>query len=283
MVAACLQGTATADAGEHARLAVATAPSLVPRPAADPEPPEVLTPSPATVPASSAGVGIDLADLVRRVEQVLPPNWRVVEKDIASVPIGWTGRPSALYVMVEDTKTRFLHPNGFHYYSFYRIWVVPERWEGEMRQTPYVADSVPAFLLGANDRYVVFYHTAGGNVWEDGPATLCAALDLGGICHTELSRRIVDLEIERRLVPSGPDEESAGFRLVPQRIIGLAGDGPNLYMEYLFPEENAPGDTLAAVTREVAGSVFKLIPEVETLYLRRCTSQTFTDTIVSRD
>lgn len=229
------------------------------------------------------GVGIALVDFVQRVEQVLPLGWRVVEKDIASVPIGWTGEPSALYVMVEDTKTRFFHPSGFYYYSFYRVWVVPQRWEGEMRSTPYIADSVPAFLLGANDRYIVFYHTAGGNVWEDGPAALCRALDLGGICHTEISRRIVDVAIERRLVDPEPDEESPGFELVPQRIIGLAGDGPNLYMEYLFPEEGAPGDTLATITREVAGSVFELIPEVETLYLRRCTSQTFTDTIVTRN
>jgi hypothetical protein len=230
-----------------------------------------------------AGAGIELVDFVRRIEQALPPGWHVVEKDIASVPIGWTGEPSALYVMVEDTKTRFFHPSGFYYYSFYRVWVVPQPWEGEMRSTPYIADSVPAFLLGANGRYIAFYHTAGGNVWEDGPAALCRTLDLGGICHTEISRRIVDVAIERKLVDLVPDEESSGFKLVSQRIIGLAGDGPNLYMEYLFPEEGAPGDTLAMVTREVAGSVFELIPEVETLYLRRCTSQTFTDTIVTRN
>lgn len=67
--------------------------------------------------------------------------------------------------------------------------------------------------------------------------------------------------------------------------MGLTALGPNLYLEYLFhTDENDPDEQrLAELTQRLAGSVFDLIPEVESLYLRRCTSDTYTDTIVTRD
>ncbi len=238
--------------------------------------------------SSPAGAGItsdtsdELANLKANVESVLPDGWHVVEADTGSTPIGWTGDADGLMVMAEDTRTRFFHPNGFHYYSFYRVWLMPASWEGVMRQTPYVSDSVPAYLLGANDRYVAFYHTAGGNVWPEGQENLCGALGLERICYTDLTRRIVDLEVEQRLTASS---EKTGFVLNPRRIVGLAADGPNLYMEYVFPahEEQDKNDLLVTMTDELAGSVFALIPEAESLYLRRCTSDTYTDTIVTRN
>lgn len=150
-----------------------------------------------------------------------------------------------------------------------------------MRQTPYVSDSVPAYLLGVSDDYVVLYHTAGGNIWPEGPETLCGALGLERICYPDLTRRIVDLEVEQRLTTN---ERESGFLLNPHRIVGLTADGPNLYLEYVFPSgDDGNGELLAQMTDELAGSVFELIPEVESLYLRRCTSDTYTDTIVSRD
>lgn len=234
--------------------------------------------------ADGAAVGSPsppLADLLARVEKVLPENWRVVEADEGATPVGWTGGEHGLYVMVEDTRTRFFHPTGFHYYSFYRVWLMPPGWEGVMRQTPYVSDSVPAYLLGVSDDYVVLYHTAGGNVWPEGPESLCVALGLERICYPDLTRRIVDLEVEQRLTASGRE---SGFLLNPHRIVGLTADGPNLYLEYVFPpEDDGSGELLAQMTDQLAGSVFELIPEVESLYLRRCTSDTYTDTIVSRD
>ena len=69
-----------------------------------------------------------------------------------------------------------------------------------MRHTPYVADSAPAFLLGLSDERVALYHTAGGNVWNDGPSQFCSVLGLDKICYTDLTRRVVDLEIEERLI-----------------------------------------------------------------------------------
>ncbi len=224
-----------------------------------------------------------LADVVDRVEEVLPESWRVTETNVGKVPIGWSGDASGVYVMVEDTRTRFFHPSGFHYYSFYRIWLMPPAWEGEMRDTPYISDSVPAFLLGVNDRYVAFYHTAGGNVWPDGPETLCAALDLDRICYTDLTRRVVDLEMERRLTESAVEAGVEQFVLNPHRIVGLTGEGPNLYLEYVFPDETEEPDALEQLTHELAWSVFELIPEVESIYLRRCTTDSYTDTIVIRN
>ena len=197
--------------------------------------------------------------------------------------------------MVEDTSTRFFHPSGFHYYSFYRVWVMPPGWEGEMRHTPYVADSAPAFLLGLNDDCVALYHTAGGNVWNDGPAAFCSALGLHTIRYTDLTRRVVDLEIEERLTDAAtvtgdrprklsPHSKAPLFQVNPYRIVGLAGGGPNLYLEYVFGNEADPGESqLADLTEQLAGSVFQRFPEVESLYLRRCTRDTFTDTIVNRD
>lgn len=239
---------------------------------------EISTPAPTT--------GTALSALEERIAAILPPTWRVAEVGAEREPIGWSGDPSGVYIMVEDTKTRFFHPSGFHYYSFYRIWLMPSGWEGVMRRTPYVSDSVPAFLLGVADDYVAFYHTAGGNTWEKGLESFCSALRLDRICYSDLTRRIVDLEIEGKLTGSAARERGAAmFDLSPQRIVGLTALGRNLYLEYLFQTDESDPDeqALAELTHRLAGSVFDLIPEVESLYLRRCTSDTYTDTIVVRD
>lgn len=244
----------------------------------------VLAISPLAVAASEGtpggGTPKSLTELVGRVEKVLPETWRVIEAEAGAAPIGWAGSGSGLYVMVEDTRTRFFHPTGFHYYSFYRVWLMPPGWEGVMKQTPYVSDSVPAYLLGVNDDHVVFYHTAGGNIWPEGPETLCGALGLERICYPDLTRRIVDLEVEERLTASVGESD---LLLNPHRIVGLTADGPNLYLEYVFTTEDNGDELLAQLTDELAVSVFELIPEVDSLYLRRCTSDTYTDTILSRD
>jgi len=230
----------------------------------------------------------DLLDLVADVERVLPESWRVVEYGEGRLPIGWTGPEVGLYVMVEDTGTRFFHPNGFHYYSFYRVWTLPSDWEGEMRHTPYVADSAPAFLLGLGDERVALYHTAGGNVWSEGPSAFCSALGLDTISYNDLTRRVVDLEIEERLTGGLADAatraKAPAFGMDPYRILGLTGQGPGLYLEYIFGGEDVTDDgRLDDITAQLAGSVFDRFPEVESLYLRRCTRDTFTDTIVNRD
>ena len=250
----------------------------------------VSTGAAATAPPAHEGSELEL--LVREISNVLPESWRIIESGTEQTPIGWTGPGTGLYVMVEDTSTRFFHPSGFHYYSFYRVWLMPAGWEGEMRHTPYIADSAPAFLLGLSDERVALYHTAGGNVWSEGPAELCSALGLNTVRYSDLNRRVVDLEIEGRLTDAVADDgkaasrdsETATFEMSPYRIVGLAGDGPGLYMEYVFGNEDDPDESqLDDLTEQLAGSVFEKFPEVESLYLRRCTRDTFTDTIVNRD
>jgi len=259
----------------------------------------------ATSSAALESSPLALKSLVHDIERVLPESWRVIESSVGHVPVGWTGPETGLYVMVEDTSTRFFHSSGFHYYSFYRVWLMPAEWEGEMRHTPYVADSAPAFLLGLGDDHVALYHTAGGNVWSDGPSAFCSALELNTIRYTDLTRRVVDLEIEERLThviqitDAGEGETSAHskapssevtspeaplFKMSPYRIVGLAGEGQGLYLEYVFGNESYPDESqLAVLTEQLAVSVFDRFPEVESLYLRRCTRDTFTDTIVNRD
>jgi len=225
-----------------------------------------------------------LSRLVEGIEQVLPATWRVVESGVDGIPIGWEGDVGGLYAMVEDTRTRFFHPAGFHYYSFYRVWLMPANWEGEMRKTPYVTDSTPAHLLGASDDFVAFYHTAGGNVWEGGVRQLCVALDLDRICYTNLNRRIVDLGLAEQLRMYLASVRPSELELNLQRIIGLTGEGPNLYMEYLFEGQDGrlPQAYLEDMTESLAQSIFVSFPDVESLYLRRCSTDTFTDTIVAR-
>ena len=253
----------------------------------------------AATPPDASDTQLALRDLVHEIERVLPVSWRVVESGVGQVPIGWTGPEAGLYVMVEDTSTRFFHANGFHYYSFYRIWLMPSDWEGEMRHTPYVADSAPAFLLGLGGDHVALYHTAGGNVWSEGPSEFCSALGLDTIRYTDLARRVVDLEIEERLTESALTEDGPKghtpvsatastdtplFEMNPYRIVGLAGEGSGLYMEYVFGSEIVPDESqLADLTQQLAVSVFDRFPEVESFYLRRCTRDTFTDTILNRD
>jgi len=228
---------------------------------------------------STARPEVSPASLEQRVREMLPPQWRLVETSRDRAPIGWDGPKVGLYLMVEDTRTRFFHPNGFHYYSFYRIWIMPSGWEGEMRQTPYVTDSTPAFLLGVADGFVAFYHTAGGNVWPDGPDAFCRALGINDLCHTSMSRRVIDLEFEERLLAGDGDDAS----LHRDRIIGLSGGGNALYMEYVFTSEaERPAEELSDLTDRIVLDVFAALPEIDSVYLRRCTSDTFTDTIVSR-
>jgi len=243
------------------------------------------TPTPAVGPVSVPTGLPDVLSAVGRLRNVLPPTWHVVEADSARVPIGWDGEAGGVYVMVEDTRTRFLHPSGFHYYSFYRVWLMPSTWEGEMRKTPYVSDSAPAYLLGVSGDCLAFYHTAGGNVWDDGPGALCAALDLDGICYAETEGRIVDMAVEDRLSADADSTDADGVALDPRHILGLAGGGPSLYLEYVFPpaDHDSTAATLSDLTSELASQVFTLLPEIESLYLRRCTGDSFTDTIVQRD
>jgi len=238
-----------------------------------------------TTPASADQIRpADLRWLVDRVTSVMPPTWKVVAADSMRAPIGWQGETVGLCVEIEDTRTRFFHPRGFHYYSFYRVWLMPPSWAGEMRETPYVADSVPAYLLGASDDWLAFYHTAGGNVWHDGLASLCAALELDRISYPSLSNRIVDLGVEERLVGAAGDSAVAS-PLNPLRILGLLGAGPSLYLEYVVPEPQgeAPAVELSDLTAQLAAAVFSSLPEIESLYLRRCASDSFTDTILQRD
>ncbi len=225
-----------------------------------------------------------IENLIEKLDGILPADWRIVETGLGEMPIGWTGTRGGLYAMVEDTQTRFFHPSGFHYYSFYRVWIMPPDWEGEMNETPYVSDSSPAYLLGVSDGCVAFYHTAGGNIWKQGPARLCSALELSSIRYSDLARRIVDLEIEEKL-KTRLDELVPAAVIVPQRIVGLAGGGPSLYLEYVFgaSEDDSQDDPLAEMTEELVGNVFTSLPEIESVYLRRCTADTYTDTIVHRN
>ena len=102
------------------------------------------------------------------------------------------------------------------------IWIMPPGWEGEMRRTPYVADSAPAFLLGLNNDYVALYHTAGGNIWDEGPSEFCAMLGLDAISYSDLTRRVVDMAIEQRLV--GVLEEHAFNGLVCVEHVAVEAD-----------------------------------------------------------
>jgi hypothetical protein len=241
--------------------------------------------SASSYPDSTEALTDELALLVGKLGSVLPADWHIVESGAGEAPLGWTGDGTGIYFMVEDTQTRFFHPSGFHYYSFYRVWLMPPDWEGEMRRTPYVSDSAPAYLLGVNHDRIVFYQTAGGNVWESGPSVFCETLGLDTICYTDLSRRIVDLEIEKDLTEKIKGIEPPARAISPQRILGLTGEGPALYLEYVFgsSEETAEGDALALLTAELAGNVFQSLPRVESLYLRRCATDTYTDTIVHRN
>jgi hypothetical protein len=223
----------------------------------------------------------DLDEVVAAVEGVLPASWHVIQAGLEGAPVGWSGPADGMHVTIEDTRTRFFHPEGFHYYSFYRIWLMPPDWEGEMDTTSYSADSPPAFLLGRNEKYLALYHTSGGNAWDAGPSELCAALGLDEIRYTDLNRRIVDMDTEQRLISHEKTGESSSFEMNPYRIIGLAREGSGLYLEYVFPEDGL--DEFSDVTQNLASSIFSRFPEVDSLYLRRCTADTFTDTIVSRD
>lgn len=226
-----------------------------------------------------------IPDLISRVETILPPTWHIVEADTFRSPTGWSGAPDGVYIRVEDTRTRFFHPMGFHYYSFYRLWFMPTSWEGEMKETPYTTDSPPAFLLGINDHCIAFYQTAGGNVWEAGALSFCSVFGLDDLRIMDQAPRIIDLEMEEKLSTQLKAAERRDIKLNPQRIIGLTCDGPHLYLEYLLgpSESGLASDGMAQVTRTLAGDAFASFPQIESIYLRRCADDVFTDTLVRRN
>ncbi|MBC8450858.1 hypothetical protein H8D73_01450, partial [bacterium] len=49
----------------------------------------------------------DLQSLVAQIEDIIPATWHVIEADTAAAPIGWSGENGGIYVMAEDTSTRF--------------------------------------------------------------------------------------------------------------------------------------------------------------------------------
>lgn len=225
---------------------------------------------------------------------LLPADWEITAASSQRAPSRWVGPANATYFRIEDTAVNVHHPDGRIYHPFIKLFFCPRSWSGEMEETDYYGDVAPAFLLGRNQDFTVFYQSGGHLTWEDPWAALAAAFELAPPRVGRELRLEVDTQVRRRLV-----ERLAAVRtdLAPDaldRVVGLLKNGSLVYVEYSArvqsPPPNPGAPPLAAgvkslIAREtelLLAETFRLYPELESAYVRRLCDNRLFDALVER-
>jgi len=244
-----------------------------------------------SLPSQTAGFSPTIpSKIVSTVESVLPEGWSVVDFKSSVSPQGWNSPKTTLYVKVEDGGTRFCHPDGFFYFSYYKFWFCPEDWQGEMKDMPYSRSDYPAYLLGTDDSLKVLYQTAGANVWSEGPEEVARAIGVAPFRVTQNVLQETSIEIKHFLLPRLPLELR---QMRKQRQFDLVGvlEGPKLmYIEVALAMEDEIGAPQLTVNgsgqflrESLARDVFMFYPEVADLYVRAYTDSLMADALISRE
>ena len=63
-----------------------------------------------------------MTEAIITIRNTLPDGWDIVEITWETVPHGWKGEPTCVFIRCEDTLLRFPHPEGFSYHPFYKLW-----------------------------------------------------------------------------------------------------------------------------------------------------------------
>ncbi|UCF78749.1 MAG: hypothetical protein JSW03_00270 [Candidatus Eiseniibacteriota bacterium] len=251
------------------------------------DPPSQLSTSPL--------IGRELEEIASMLERILPEHWEITSIMRRQVPRKWNGSADAVLVKLENCSIVVHHPRGFVYHPFYKIWLCPPRWEGNMEDVEILGDEGPSVLLGQNHKMKVFYLTLGANNWPEGPAKLREALDLTTLPITDVLRQKVDPSMKMKLLP-GLASYSGGVSGLLSRVVGMEKEGPLVYVEYATgTERKIDGHTLPSRCKEprvarlmerenvfLANKIFLAYPEVKTVYLRRVCDSFLSDRVINR-
>ena len=228
--------------------------------------------------------------VVAAVESVLSGRWTITEVTPNEVPADWDGPAECLYVRLEDLSLSFPHAtHDFMYHPFYKLWILPLRWEGRMAVSEIQPNALSAVYLGENSDFRVLYRSLGRNTWPNGPEALAEAL---GLCAFPLTHRplhTLDVDAMQRLLQrlDNGSEESLDRWL--NQLYGIAELPGIIYLELLTWEDrkgraaNDPyflGNLAEKETRYLAQQVLAAFPGKSALYLRRVTRDKFSDVLV---
>jgi len=248
--------------------------------------PEAHTPA-----GGDVGKDYVLASLAR----ILPPDWAIAESRDDTVPYLWTGASDAFEVKLEDRSIIQHHQAGFDFHPFVRLYFCPSSWVGTMEETDVYGTRQPAFLLGKNHIFRVFYHPRGLIRWQEVYDQLAVTFDLTRPRVDEDLRHDVDLTLRSRLARRMTTVMQDLRHDILDRVVGLDRQGNLLYVEYVAnvaSPPNQPGappltDAIRRIvdeeTLELAEQLFQAIPEATTIYMRRLCDNRMFDNLVDRD
>lgn len=222
------------------------------------------------------------------IRETLPDGWQVEEIRWETIPWGWTGPAHAVLIRVEDGSLSFRHPSGdFLYHPFYKLWLLPNGWEGRMKVTDIDPASPHALYLGENDRFRVLYRTLGKSTWPEGIEELGRALELDSYPLTHSPRHSLDVGAMQRLYQRF--ENSGTLARWQRRIWGIEELPELVYLELLTWEDRTGrrakdptflGDLAEQETTVLSREVLATFPKKRGIYLRRVTEGSFSDVLV---
>ncbi len=228
--------------------------------------------------------------VVAAVESVLPGRWTVTDVTPNEVPAGWDGPAECLYVRLEDLSLSFPHAtHDFMYHPFYKLWILPPRWEGRMVVSDIQPNALSAVYLGENSDLRVLYRSLGRNTWPEGPETLAAALELHAFPLSHRPLHTLDVDAMQRLLRRLDNGSEASLDRWLNQLYGIAELPDLIYLELLTWEDRKGratddpyflGDLAEKETRYLAQQVLAAFPAKNALYLRRVTRDKFSDVLV---
>ncbi len=239
-------------------------------------------------PYTSGGgeVGPDI--LVHQLSQLLPDGWEVAERREGALPFRWQGTEDAFAVKLEHSAVQIHHPKGFTYHPFIRLYFFQDPWDGAMEELDYHGSVEPAYLLGANHLFQVFYQARAVTGWDDALADISQALDLSRPPVNRNVQGVVDRRLQLRLAERVMSMTNDLRDDALDRILGIARHGSLIYVEYVAsiakPAAQAGAPPLPASIRTLvdeesqalAEQVFGAFPEVSGVYMRRvCDNRLF--------
>ncbi len=246
-------------------------------------------------PYTSAGGEVGKEYVLGALERLLPADWVIVQHSENRVPYLWSGADEALLVKIEDRSLTIHHPTGFDYHPFIRLYFCPSAWVGNMQETDYYGDRQPAFLLGENHIFRVFYQARGMLRWEGVYGQLAVAFDLTQPPVDRRLRQTIDMRLRTRLAHRITSVMHDLRDDVLDRLAGIDRQGNLLYVEYVATVSAPPAtpgsppllrSLRQTIEEESAGLVqqlFLIAPEISTIYLRRVCDNRMFDCLLDRE
>jgi hypothetical protein len=229
-----------------------------------------------------------VTEAIVRIRQALPGDWTVADIHRDTVPFGWVGDSTCVFLRLEDGSVQYPHPtHGFSYRPFHKVWLLPLDWEGRMEVSAIDPATPVALYLGENADLRVLHRTLGRNPWPEGPDVVAAALGLDAYPLTPQPQHTLDVDamqvLYRRL-----DSRPGMLERWQRQIYGVAELPGLIYLELLTWDDRRDsqdptflGELAERETHYLSREVLAAFPEKHGLYLRRVTRGAFADVILT--